>query len=274
MDENGYIIFRNKINPENAISCFRDGKLDYSRMQTFIEDELLPKNLDYTKFRVSDYTNSVDASVFHRDIIPIENEVIKCFTCLTYLDEAEMQVIPGSHKMLKMRLDESLHMFTKAKTISLYAGDVMIFYSSLIHRGIFSGTKEHRRLIQVFDCYEHGNEPHIGHVLATNQNKQNDMIKLSKIPFIIDIMSFIEFLNCSQGYGRNKINYKYLSSEGLSDRLVVVPGTYQELNKYIIHGDHVVHTDEDFKFKYYYRQYIVYFIILLILIKLSLSLRK
>ena len=56
-------------------------------------------DLDYIKYRVSNSNNSSDAGAFHRDIHTY-NETQPIYTCLAYLDESMLEIIPKSHKQL------------------------------------------------------------------------------------------------------------------------------------------------------------------------------
>jgi hypothetical protein len=93
--------------------------MNYTKMESFIKSDLLDivnKNLNwdiiYTKFRVSNNNNSVDASAFHRDIFAINNKALNkkvpIFTILTYLDKTTMEIIPKSHKYISMNILTSI----------------------------------------------------------------------------------------------------------------------------------------------------------------------
>lgn len=104
-DDDGYIIFRDAIDTSLAYKSIYGKNVNYDMMTKFIDDNMLQFingklnwNCKYMKFRVSDNNNSADASVFHGDIIIQTNDTKPIFTCLTYLDETIMEVIPGSHK--------------------------------------------------------------------------------------------------------------------------------------------------------------------------------
>ena len=109
---NGYILLRKVLTDEqlnSGLSCMKNNnKVDYSIMKQFIDNVFLPtiqKNSNiitdphYVKFRFSNNNNSTDASTFHGDIYNhTDSEVLPIYTCLCYFDDAQLQVIPGSHK--------------------------------------------------------------------------------------------------------------------------------------------------------------------------------
>ena len=52
-------------------------------------------DLDYIKYRVSNSNNSSDAGAFHRDIHTYD-KTQPIYTCLAYLDESMLEIIPKS----------------------------------------------------------------------------------------------------------------------------------------------------------------------------------
>lgn len=270
---NGYILIKGVCDPIEGKDCINDQKVDYDRMTRYINNnmissinEFLGWDADYLKYRVSDNNNSADASVLHRDIINQSGNHVPCFTCLTYLDKATTEVIPGTHKKLHMSYSESLAQFNKKIKIQCSPGDILLIYSTLIHRGIFTENLPHRRLIQVFEVFPSTNElqknsPKFLHVQGDETHSQT-MINMSRYPIISDFLSIYGYFNCSTGYGQmNLPNIDYLSSEGLRDRLDVQPGTLQEINKYIIVNPAPLMQKELVKrFRYicYTRQFMIY----------------
>lgn len=272
MDDDGYIIFRGAISmpPYNLIS---DNQVDYTEMTKFIKDEMLMYvnekfnwKCDYIKYRVSDNNNSADASVFHRDIIMQHSNLIPVFTCLTYMDETTMEIIPGSHKAFKL----------KKRKITMYPGDLMVFYSTLMHRGIFTENLPHRRLIQVFEVCRTPQEldyflKHSVHVPA-DEMYSDFMIWVSKTPILNFIPNTLSYLNSSFGYGNMGYeNIEFFSSEGLRGRLPV--GSH-EINKYVLNHPTIDIPESDrlkFKFVCYWRQYIFCTLIIVWIIYIIMS---
>ena len=286
-NENGYIHFKKIINIEQAMNSIRDNKVNYYEMKDFIENTMLSnvkeimkfESMIYIKYRVSDNNNSADASAFHRDIIcqSLNNGNIPIFTCLTYLDNTTMELIPGSHKNLFMNLNDSLTSFGKKKKIYIERGDVLLFYSNLLHRGIFTENLAHRRLIQVFEIFPSSQlynnyKNKILHIKG--DEKYSDFaIKLSRNTITSSVLNVYGYLNSSMGYGimpeSKKMDIIYLSSEGLRGRLIPVKNSWQDINKYIINSDvNDMPKELERKMRYicYNRQYIIYMIILLMLL--------
>ena len=104
---NGYVIFRQVIDPRQLETCTSpENKANYQCMQDFIDNHLLPIldhrfgwHSDYIKFRYSNNNNSADASNLHRDIILQKNKPSPCYTCITYLDTANIEIVPWSTKL-------------------------------------------------------------------------------------------------------------------------------------------------------------------------------
>lgn len=316
LEKNGYYLFKNELNTNQinkAKNCIKyntksgafansddyvvDNVMDYIQMKQFIESDLLNKvnnildwNTKYTKFRVSDNNNSVDASAFHKDIFSINSNQSKnkklpeIFTILSYLDKTIMEIIPGSHKYMSMNIMLSLKMFSDSIKLVINSGDILIFYSTLLHRGIFTEGLANRRLIQVFDCFPNNDiyseyNSKIYHVPSnTSEMSRNIIMNISKIKPIIEIYNFIGYINASLGYNMPKKiydsdKYLYFSSEGGCGRIEIKPNTFQTLNKYYINytvNDLPKEHYNDFKFNCYYTQSISIVLFIIIVIYLIL----
>lgn len=204
----------------------------------------------FIKYRVSDNNNSADAGGFHRDIIccDVERRIYPVFTVLHYFDVTQMEVIPGSHLNICDTYYNAVKSFSKYVRIQMSPGDILIFYSSLLHRGVFTERKAHRRLIQIFEVYrcqydleKYG--PKFLHIRGDETHSKFMINASAKEPFA-SIINWYSYLNAYTGYGyksnvllvcgfdTNK--YIYLSSEGLRKRIEVIPGELQPINKYII----------------------------------------
>lgn len=246
---NGYVIFRQVIDPRQLEKCTSpENKANYQCMQDFIDNHLLPVldhrfgwDSDYIKFRYSNNNNSADASNLHRDIILQKNMPSPCYTCITYLDTANIEIVPGSHKTpFGTSWSAIYHFVTHRKVETLHPGDLMIFSSSLLHRGFFSYSVKNRRILQVFEifptmtmletylkksihvpCGDHGNNTMV-YISKTNFNHHSNLI---------------HYLNAYMGYGIMKdlpTECEYLSSEGMRPRLAVENGSWQDINYYIM----------------------------------------
>jgi hypothetical protein len=269
MDEKGYIVLRNSIDPTDAYDCIHGDTVDYDRMANFINNEMLTTvdrhfnwETEWIKYRVSDNNNSADAGIFHRDILLQCNHTLPVFTCLTYLDTTTMEVIPGSHK--------NNIVFTKPERLELHSGDLLIFYSSLLHKGIFTEQLEHRRLVQVFEVCRNNSEYNYfiekSYHVQANETYSDLMVNISKNSILNSIPSFFEYMNSAIfRYGNmNLEDVLYISSEGTRSRHTGDGA----INKYIVKDDVKDLPDTHkmrFNFTCYYRQYIITLLIIFII---------
>lgn len=112
INDDGYVLLRNALTEDDigyGLSCMQNNnKINYSIMKQFIDTKFFPAiqgnvgfitEPNYVKFRFSNNNNSTDASTFHGDIYNHTNaEFLPIYTCLCYFDDAQLEVIPGSHK--------------------------------------------------------------------------------------------------------------------------------------------------------------------------------
>lgn len=270
MNDDGYLLFRHAIDPSEAYQCIQGTKVDYPRMENFIMNTMLQTidsymdwKSEWIKYRVSDNNNSSDAGIFHRDILMQTEGTIPVFTCLTYLDKTTMEVIPGSHK--------NTIVLGPSRRIELHPGDVLLFHSTLLHKGIFTENLEHRRLIQVFEVCRNYEEyvrfiERSYHITA-RETYSDLMVHISKNPILNIVPSFFEYMNSAifrYGYMHFK-DIIYLSSEGTRARHT----GDGDINKYIV-KDGIRDLPEEYRMQFYftcyYRQYIITLLILILII--------
>lgn len=244
-------------------------KVDYSKLTNIINSNLIPTlnsltnwNASWIKYRISNNNNSTDASTFHRDLIPISEKKNELYTFLIYLDEATMQVVPGSHLKYSMELGESIENYiSNVKTIKMSRGDILIFSSTLLHRGIFKENVVNRRLLQIFEVCPNMCSDSIAHIPATqnNNNIGKVMSWVSTVPIIIGILNFFSYLNASMGYGnvRTSSKYGFLSSEAGQYRASKYG--IDDINKYIL-NDRVYDFAGETRWELFTRQYLAYLI--------------
>jgi hypothetical protein len=208
----GFVIFKSVLTPEQinkGRSNINDQSVTYKGMTDFIETDMfgavnekmasLEWDMQYAKYRASNNNNSVDASMFHRDVVCLD-EWSPSMTCLTYLDPTVMELIPNSHRSKNKMFD----MFDAVR-LNVEPGDILLFYSTLLHRGIFTQKLPNRRLIQVFDCFATKElaEQHLAnftHIPGTN-NLSGLMIWGSKqtiIAPVINLFGYYTFINCPE----------------------------------------------------------------------------
>ena len=294
LHSDGYVILKNAISEENnleARSYIVDQTMDYTKMKLFIQDVMLNKfskhldaNLSYGKFRVSDNNNSIDAGAFHRDIMPTNKSqtTLPIYTCLCYLDGTVMELIPGSHKHLVMSYTDALKQYEKKIRITVSPTDLLIFNSSIIHRGIFTENLKNRRLIQVFNCFLNSQDHSYIYpqILCTPGNGAYSSLSLSlyKNPITGFIPNLFGYLNTATGGGISDSEslkcpfdlskYTFYSSEGACARIDIIPNTMQQLNLYCVKNKKNTLPEtcmKSYMYDRYERQFVYYGLIVLLL---------
>jgi hypothetical protein len=213
---NGYILLRNVLTPEqlnSGLSCMtNDNKVDYSIMKQFIDNDFLPtiqKNSNvitdphYVKFRFSNNNNSTDASTFHGDIYNHTNtEFLPIYTCLCYFDDAQLEIIPGSHKYNNGGW--SVTSFNKRIILNVQRGDILVFHANMHHRGINYNKIGDRRLLQVFEVFpDRKTYTECSSKLIIVESSKSPIMQriinpllyqLSKFPSAIDCITFCHYI--------------------------------------------------------------------------------
>jgi hypothetical protein len=300
MDElhtKGYLLLKDALKiseKEEAHSYIRGQLMDYASMKKFIENTMLEKinqsldiDITYTKFRVSNNNNSVDAGGFHRDISMLQKDApaVPIYTCLCYLDKTVMELVPETHTALTMSYMEAFSKFNNSIQLSLNPTDLLIFHSSLIHRGIFTENLGQRRLIQVFNCFltKADFETYSPRLLdIEGDSKFSDFfIVLYKSYFTSFIPNLFGYLNSATGSGvtwstnlpkctdMDLEPYWYGSSEGLCPRVRIEPNTMQKTNQYYIAFENDTLPSScgaEYKYLKFTRQFIIYFAVLFLMI--------
>jgi hypothetical protein len=216
LNKDGYDLLSNMLSKEEInfglSSIQNNNKIDYSIMKRFIDKIFLYKIKNkskiitdpyYVKFRFSNNNNSSDASTFHGDIYNNSNsELLPIYTCLCYFDDAQVEIIPGSHKYNNNGW--SIENYNKKKIINVHRGDILIFHANLHHRGINYNKTSNRRLLQVFEVFpnkETYNNHHTKLVIVQSSNSffvKNLLnpitYQISKYTKIIDYITFIHYI--------------------------------------------------------------------------------
>lgn len=199
MDTDGYVLYRNKISPEEqafALSCIGD-KVDYTHLKQFIDTTFLPKtgikDPVYVKARLSNNNNSIDAALLHSDVYNYTDGPMNIYTGLVYFDKAEVELIPGSH----LKPDTSFDQRNKDKiVIPMNPGDVLVFNARLSHRGV-NFNKGNRRLLQVFEIFtkedfqKHGQNFITVDTSSGQKVKKNAMYYMAQYPWLINFINSI-----------------------------------------------------------------------------------
>lgn len=217
--------------------------VDYRAMDAFLEDVMLPyisnaigKPMRAFKYRASNSSNRVDASVFHRDVHRADRQNglwgEEVYTGLCYFDAANLEVIPGSHRYTRVAYTDLGPVYRKRKTISMPTGGLLLFHSSLIHRGLFNGEGS-RRLLQVFDIVPADRmEEYRSAILhapappASASRNTSYLTRLVSVPAFLQLGSLASYTNVARGYGvhvphlkHSDRPYRLISNEANAARL-------------------------------------------------------
>lgn len=305
LDEKGYLLLENILDTDrveitkNAISKENVNVdiLDFTKYMLQKIGTTLDTTIDFQKYRLSNNSNFVDASGFHRDVQCLKDWK-PIMTCLTYLDDTDMEIIEGSHKSKNLSYKKAYDLLTtNRKTVHIKSGNVLVFYATLLHRGVFSDLTKNRRLLQVFDCFEKGKEydPEMVSILGDSSTNQLSVF-LNSYSIPQNILNMGSYFNFASGTTEEedkefaeKIGYSILSSEGAVGRWEYTPyvaGEPQPLNKYVTNPerrklDYVLSSElrPQWYWKYYTRQALTYatlvvLILLIIILSIFYSMKK
>lgn len=280
----GFTVLRGVLTPAQVRSgraaYLPDGNVDYKAMSEFVMDHMLPAlgtsgggvwsrgQPVAIKYRASDNNNSTDASTLHRDVWPLQPRAgsgvsaAPCFTLLAYLDGATVEVVPGSHREPAMRFGRALSAHRERVRVPMVPGDLIVFNSALLHRGIFTWpSKHHRRLVQAFDVYPSAMErddvkrARVMH-LPRHTSAGPTIRVVAAIPPALALANAFAYFNAAMGYGRPTVpetagamapdklgrpRFTHVSSEGAQGRYVAhVHGEIARNNMYVLLG----HTED------------------------------
>jgi len=266
LHENGFVVLRGII-PLSQVENARkqiNTKVNYGNLRPFINEQMLGNvkkelgmELTDMKYRVSNSNNSADAGSFHRDLHSyVAEEVTPVFTCLTYLDNATMELIPNSHRDIHISFANVLTKLSNREEVQMRPGDVLLFYATMLHRGVFyHSNSKNRRIIQLFDCIERSKMSHyekeILHIPCRDNCSSTisrTLIFLNKNIFFSELINTIAFFTTARGYGYSygalsKIteneNIKYLSTESNRGRLIPKQNGFEEQNMYIVNTNNI-----------------------------------
>ena len=293
----GYIVLRNVVDvnrihyAQNQINS----KVNYYKLKKYLDNDMINNvnrklglHLDYTKYRVSNNNNSTDAASFHRDLQSYTNKLPRVFTVLSYLDISHMELVPYTHKNITIPVTSMKNMLDNRITIKMNPGDILIFYATLVHRGIFyNSNNKNRRLIQLFDCVDINDKDkyreEILHIPCRNNcsslvNYIN--LTLNKSYIISEILNYISTIITFRGYGysyyglkyiTNDKKIKYLSTEANKNRLYNGKNKdkFLKINLYVMNFKHYKDIDSNKRNAYQFFTFgittIIFFIILIIL---------
>jgi hypothetical protein len=161
LNKDGYIIIKKGITDfDQVLNSINGDIINYTDIKDFIDNTFLltiQKNLydisdpRYIKFRFSNNNNSIDASVFHKDDYNhTDLDVVPLYTSLCYFDNAELELIPGSHIKGELGL---IDLYKNRKVLFLEKGDIVVFHSNIYHKGLNFTKGKDRRVLQVFGIF-------------------------------------------------------------------------------------------------------------------------
>ena len=111
----------------------------------------MPKNL------YSIISNKKNLQLFQEYPIRLPYHLPQALTMVIFLDSTQFTVIEGSHLMTRVNIFDALPIYwNNYLKINVNVGDIVIFYSHLIHKGYYyplSLQQSHRRVIQCFELF-------------------------------------------------------------------------------------------------------------------------
>ncbi len=152
LDRDGFCVVPHRAALKGVAACFHGQLVRYKTTEVQVQRLLMwlrhskGISLHALKFRASNNNNNTDASQPHRDVM-LGHNFAEIYTVLYYLDNADLEVYPGSHRRADV-------FGAKPKRMQLLAGDMVVFHASLLHRGVYSvcRAQDNRRVLQIFDC--------------------------------------------------------------------------------------------------------------------------
>jgi hypothetical protein len=305
ISKNGYILLPNILTGDEldfGLSCMRLDKADYSITKQFIDTVFFPKIIEktmvitdpvYVKFRLSNNNNSTDASTFHGDIYNnSDTETLPIYTCLCYFDDAQLEIIPGSHKYNNSGW--SIESYNKKRVINIKRGDILIFHSNIHHRGVNYNKTVNRRLLQVFEVFpdKETYNQHFSNLIVVQSSESVLMKKMinpllyeiSKYPVVIDYITMLHYVLMY-----NDLHYKiglmdisphekkgkYVSYEpGRRVCIEKLANKEEDLNVNIICDNQVKSVPYSNYYLYFLCIYIVYWILSIIIIRFLFKKRR
>ena len=205
LNKDGYIIIKKGITDfDQVLNSINGDIINYTDIKDFIDNTFLltiQKNLydisdpRYIKFRFSNNNNSIDASVFHQDDYNYTDlDVLPLYTGLCYFDNAELELIPGSHIKGELGL---IDLYKNRKVLFLEKGDIVVFHSNIYHKGLNFTKGKDRRLLQVFGIFP--NKPIYNElknkVKIVNTTTNNKITERNSLYYLSQNETYLRILN-------------------------------------------------------------------------------
>ena len=159
----GFILIENNSQKKkfyNSLNKFyKNNKVNYILLKEFIDKEYYPKLKSicnfkekhfYEKFKFND--NKFNSNTFHSDIYNHTNEnIINIYTCLYYFDNAQLEIIPKSHRKDYIMNHNFSTSYKNKKKIFINSGTFVILHSNVHYRELI--ISNNTRFIQIYNVF-------------------------------------------------------------------------------------------------------------------------
>ena len=103
------LVFANFASPDELQLVEMSGKVDYASLEAFVWGlfEALKRQMGWKYARFEKYryscnsaalyeSNASDAAYLHRDLIPVDDDMVEAYTLVYYADVAQLRIVAGS----------------------------------------------------------------------------------------------------------------------------------------------------------------------------------
>jgi hypothetical protein len=235
MDDVGYVHIVGCVDARDAADAIDGRTVEYGRVRETVSAALtsvgshLGGEWHCVKFRVSN-NDAGDAAAYHRDAVAqVARPCSAGYTVAVYVDDAYVDVVPGSHAKTGVRCALSL---ASRVRLRVRAGDVVVRSTTLIAREVLTKHAASRRAIHMYGCYPSRRElercaPRTAHATTRGRPVLNGAVLFmcALMPRAMSILSGLAFLNAALGYGTiANSGASYVASEGFQPRADVGEG--------------------------------------------------
>jgi hypothetical protein len=232
MDTVGYVHIVGCVDTREAGEAIDGRKVEYGRVREAVRSALasvgthLGGEWHCVKFRVTN-NDAGDAAMYHRDAVQQTNQPCSSgFTVAVYVDEAFVDVVPGSHTTTGVSCALSI---ASRVRLRVRAGDVVVRSSTLIAREVLTKHAASRRAIHMYGCYPSMRElercsRRTSHLSTHGRPVLNGAVLFmcALMPRAMSVLSGLSFLNAALGYGAiANSDVSYVASEGFQPRAEV-----------------------------------------------------
>ena len=218
LEEDGYTIIRNNIDPHLGTNCIQNNKLDYQCIHDVINRKYFPSivkhlpNANGASFRrfifSSNRYSSMDSLYSGNSYNHTETNLIPIYCAYLYFSSGTLEVIPKSH------LKSSKSNYGSRRNIHLEEGDVVILNTNLHNRNVNDAADKVLKIMDIFPNDKVYNM--YAHNLQVVQLNSSFIIKyvIFSLIFISKIRFIIDSINCLYYYlVYYNVQYKILLSD-------------------------------------------------------------